>query len=236
MKLLAFSTSSSDTPERTTFVPTDNPASRCAGREPEVPGCEPRTSGAALLGTPLTLLQDSDPGRLIAPAPLLTGHAGHVHILEFNDLTRPFHAGRAVPVDAERFAGSRPGQHLEQMDLRFEPDLSIFGGNDVARVAGWMRPVDLDERVTVPCLICAADFMPPSMAFRTDQPVEAASVDFSVQLLCGDPAAAISPEEFLYGEMRSSISAEGFSVEDGTFWSPAGQPLATSRQLRLAGV
>jgi hypothetical protein len=32
--------------------------------------------------------------------------------LEFNDLTRPFHAGRAVPVDAERFAGSRPGQHL----------------------------------------------------------------------------------------------------------------------------
>jgi hypothetical protein len=156
--------------------------------------------------------------------------------LEFNDLTRPFHAGRAVPVDAERFAGSRPGQHLEQMDLRFEPGLSIFGGNDVARVAGWMRPVDLDERVTVPWLICAADFMPPSMAFRTDQPVKAASVDFSVQLLCGDPAAAISPEEFLYGEMRSSISAEGFSVEDGTFWSHAGQPLATSRQLRLAGV
>jgi acyl-CoA thioesterase len=156
--------------------------------------------------------------------------------LEFDDVPRPFQVGRAVSGDAERFTGPNRGQHFEQLELRLEPGLTLFGGNDVARVAGWIRPLDVEERVTIPWLVCAADFMPPSMVFRTDRPVKAASVDFSVQLLCRDPAAAIAPREYIYGEMRSSISAEGFSVEDGTFWSPAGQLLATSRQLRLAGV
>jgi len=156
--------------------------------------------------------------------------------LEFDELPRPPHAGRAVPDDAERFTGPNPGQHLEQLEFRLEPGLTLFGANDVARVAGWIRPLDIDERVTIPWLVCAADFMPPSMVFRTDRPVKAASVDFSIQLLCHDPAAAVAPGEYVYGEMRSSISAEGFAVEDGTFWSPAGRLLATSRQLRLAGV
>ena len=156
--------------------------------------------------------------------------------LEFDELSRPPHVGRAAPDDAERFTGPNPGEHFEQLEFRLEPGLTLFGGNEVARVAGWIRPLDMDERVTNPWLVCVADFMPPSMVFRTDRPVKAASVDFSVQLLCRDPAAAISPGEYIYGEMRSSISAEGFSVEDGTFWSRAGQLLATSRQLRLAGV
>jgi acyl-CoA thioesterase len=156
--------------------------------------------------------------------------------LEFDELPRPLNVGRGAPGNAERFTAPNPGQHFEQLEFRIEPELSLFGGSPVARVAGWMRPLDIDELVTIPWLVCAADFMPPSMVFRTDRPVKAASVDFCVQLLCSDPAVAVAPGEYIYGEMRSSISAEGFSVEDGTFWSPAGQLLATSRQLRLAGV
>jgi acyl-CoA thioesterase len=156
--------------------------------------------------------------------------------LEFDELPRPFHVGRGVPDHAERFIGPNPGQHFGQLDFRLEPGLTLFGGDAVARVAGWIRPLDNDEQVTTPWLVCAADFMPPSVVFRTRQPVKAASVDFCLQLLSGDPAAAVPLGECIFGEMRSSISAEGFSVEDGTFWSPGGQLLATSRQLRLAGV
>jgi len=178
-----------------------------------------------------TVLQEGNPV-LVAAAVAGSPRGG----LEFDDLPRAAHVGRAVPGDAERFTGPNPGQHFEQLELRLEPGLTLFGGNDVARVAGWIRPLDIDERVTNPWLVCAADFMPPSMVFRTDRPVNAASVDFSIQLLCRDPAAAISPGEYIYAEMRSSISADGLSVEDGTLWSPAGQLLATSRQLRLAGI
>jgi acyl-CoA thioesterase len=156
--------------------------------------------------------------------------------LEFDELPRPIHVGRGIPDNAERFTGPNPGHHFEQLEFRIEPGLRVFGGNPAARVAGWIRPLNIDEHITIPWLVCAADFMPPSMVFRTDRPVKAASVDFCVHLLCSDPAAAVSPGEYIYGEMRSSISAEGFSVEDGTFWSATGQLLATSRQLRLAGV
>jgi len=155
--------------------------------------------------------------------------------LAFDELSLPAHAGRPVPEDAQRFAGSGPGQHLAQIELRLEPGLVLFGGHEAARVAGWMRPLDPGEPVSVSWLVCAADFMPPSMVFRTNQPVKAASLDLSIQLLCADPSAEVGPGGYVYGEMRSSVSAEGFYVEDGSFWSESGHPLALSRQLRLAG-
>jgi acyl-CoA thioesterase len=73
------------------------------------------------------------------------------------------------------------------------------------------------------------------MVTRTDRPVQAASIDYSVQFLCAEPASAVAAGGFVHGEMRCSIAADGFSVEDGIFRSPDGRVLATSRQLRLAG-
>lgn len=155
--------------------------------------------------------------------------------LGFDELPRPAGVG-AAPGEARRFTGPVPGEHFEQLDLRLEPGLRLHGGSGVARVAGWMRPLDPDEPVSVAWLLCAADVMPPSIEFRTDGPVKAASVELCVQVVRGDPDALVPPGGHVFGEMRSSISAEGYNVEDGTFWAPGGEVLATSRQLRLSAM
>lgn len=170
------------------------------------------------------------------PVVVVSAVAGHPRGgLEFDEVARPRWAGRPPPDEAGRFTGPNPGEHFEQLDLRLEPGLALFGGNDVARVAAWVRPLDPEAPLTVPWLVLATDVMPPSMVFRTDRPVQAASIELAVQVLHGRPDALVAPGQHLFGEMRAWASAEGFTIEDGTFWSPAGDLLATSRQLRLAG-
>ncbi len=73
------------------------------------------------------------------------------------------------------------------------------------------------------------------MVFRTDRAVQAATIDMAVQLVRSQPSALVPPGTFVYAESTCAISAEGYSVEDATFWSPDAQLLATSRQVRLAG-
>lgn len=155
--------------------------------------------------------------------------------LHFDELPRPLNAASPPLPDTTRFTGPEPGLHFEQLDFRLEPGLTIFGHHDQARVAGWLRPLDPSHLITIPWLICAADFMPPSMVFRTDRPVQAASIDFTVQIL-QDPTTLVPPGAYIYLETRAAISTDGYTVEDGTLWSPLGAILATSRQLRLAGV
>ena len=157
---------------------------------------------------------------LTAAAVLGTSRDG----LAFAELPTPPGALSGPPSDAERFTGSEPGFHFEQLDFRLEPGLSIFGNHDRAHVSGWLAPLDPTETITLPWLICATDFMPPSMVFRTDRPVQAATVDMAVQLLCNNPSDLLKPGEHLYADVNCSISADGFSVEDGTFWAPSRTP------------
>jgi acyl-CoA thioesterase len=172
------------------------------------------------------------------PVLMATATAGHARGgLEFDELPRATsdRPGSHGPGAAPRFTGAELSPHLAQLDLRMEPGVTLFSVGPIARMAGWIRPLDVTERVTIPWLVCAADFMPPSMVTRTDRPVQAASIDYSIQFLCAEPASAVPVGGFVHGEMRCSISADGFSVEDGIFRSPDGRVLATSRQLRLAG-
>ncbi|MCB1001760.1 MAG: thioesterase family protein [Acidimicrobiales bacterium] len=155
--------------------------------------------------------------------------------LTFTEVPPPAGATNGPPADATRFVGTEPGLHFAQLDLRFEPGLTIFGGHPRARVAGWLRPLDPAEMISLPWMICATDVMPPSMVFRTDRAVQAATIDMAVQLVRSQPSALVPPGTFVYAESICSISAEGYSVEDATFWSPDAQLLATSRQVRLAG-
>ena len=155
--------------------------------------------------------------------------------LTFSELKAPPGATAPPPPDARPFTGGEPGQHFEQLDARIEPGLTMFGAHERARVAGWLRPLDPNESITLPWIICATDFMPPSMVFRTDQPVQAATIDMAVQLIHSRPAAIVAPGAHIYAEATCSISAQGYSVEDATFWAPDAQLLATSRQVRLAG-
>jgi acyl-CoA thioesterase len=155
--------------------------------------------------------------------------------LTFSEITTPPGASMPPPPDAQPFTGGEPGQHFEQLDARVEPGLTMFGAHERARVAGWLRPLDDNETITLPWIICATDFMPPSMVFRTNQAVQAATIDMAVQLIHSQPATIVKPGTHIYAEAICSISAEGYSVEDATFWAPNAQLLATSRQVRLAG-
>jgi acyl-CoA thioesterase len=155
--------------------------------------------------------------------------------LEFAEIVPPANALVAPSADAERFVGPDPDSHFAQLDLRLAPGLTMFGAHGRAYVAGWIRPLDRDESITVPWIVCASDFMPPSMVFRTERPVQAATIDMAVQLTTSDLAEAVGPGGHVYAELNCAISAEGFSVEDGAFWSGSGQLLATARQVRLAG-
>ncbi len=87
------------------------------------------------------------------------------------------------PAESARFTGPEPGLHFTQLDLTLEPGLSIFGNHDRARAAGWIGPREPDTRITVPWLVCAADFIPPTMDFRTDHPSGAATIELAVQLM-----------------------------------------------------
>jgi acyl-CoA thioesterase len=155
--------------------------------------------------------------------------------LTFSELNPPPGAAHPPPPDAQPFTGGEPGQHFEQLDAQVEPGLTMFGAHEHARVAGWLRPLDHTETITLPWIICATDFMPPSMVFRTSQAVQAATIDMAVQLIHSQPRAIVPPGAHIYAEATCSISSEGYSVEDATFWAPDAQLLATSRQVRLAG-
>ena len=191
---------------------------------------EPVSAGRTMTFTRAVATQRGRPV-LIATAVLGTDRGG----LEFDEVAKPSWAGSPPPPSAERFVGTEPGHHFEQLDLRLEPGLRIFGHHATARVAGWLRPIDPGEPITTPWLVCAADAMPPSMVFRTDRPVQAASIAMSIQLVAPAPGA-VPAGSTVFLDARTSISSRGFLVEDGTIWSPDGTILATSRQLRLSGV
>jgi acyl-CoA thioesterase len=177
-----------------------------------------------------TVTQDDRP---VVTATAVAG--AHRDGLTFSELTPPAGATTPPPPDAQRFTGDEPGHHFEQLELRFEPGLRIFGAHGRARVAGWIRPLDPTDTITLPWLICATDFMPPSMVFRTDHAVQAATVDMAVQLVRSQPSSIVPPGSYLYAEAICSTAAEGYSIEDATFWAHDGQLLATARQVRLAG-
>lgn len=186
-------------------------------------------TGRAVSFLQATVLQDERPV-LTASAVAGVSREG----LSFMEVPPPAAVQAGIPAGAERF-GDEPGRHLAQLDVRLEPGLAMLGGNERARVAGWIGPLDPTETITLPWLICATDFMPPSMLFRSDRRVMAASVDMAVQLVCSNPGEVVGPGGSIFVEMICSISAEGFSVEDGTFWAATGQLLATARQVRLSG-
>jgi len=153
---------------------------------------------------------------------------------EFSEI-RPPAIPPHPPADRARFNGPEPGLHFTQLDLTLEPGLSIFGNHERARAAGWISPPEPDTTITLPWLVCAADFIPPTMDFRTDHPSGAATIELDVQLLRADPGDAVPAGNPITANITCNISADGFCIEDGTYWTPDRQLLATSRQLRLAG-
>lgn len=112
------------------------------------------------------------------------------------------------------------------------PPLPLSGG-DVGELCVWMR---LTEGRLVDATLAAflADAAPPALFARLQEFLPIPTVDFSLHLA---PAVAEPRSEWVLGRFRHRFTADGFSSEDGELWSPDGELLALSRQLRrVAGV
>jgi acyl-CoA thioesterase len=137
----------------------------------------------------------------------------------------------ADPGDTPRFAPPGGPGHFQNADVRLDPAIVPFGGDD-ALVAAWLRPLH-GEPIDAAWLVAMCDVLPPAVFSRTTGPVKAATIEYVVHLAAGEPS--VPAGEYVYLNCRSPLSHEGFAVEDATMWAPDGRVLAVARQTRLAG-
>jgi len=138
----------------------------------------------------------------------------------------------AHPGDAPRFMPGGGVAHFENIDVRLDPEVVLFGGGNEARVAAWLRPLET-EAIDAAWLIGMCDILPPAVFGRSNGPVKAATIEYVVHLATSEPS--VSASDYVYLSCRSPLSTEGFAVEDATMWAPDGTVLAVARQTRLAG-
>lgn len=161
----------------------------------------------------------------VAHAASSTGRPG----ISYDDYRRPRDSD---PGGAPRFTSPNGVGHFENLDVRFDPDVVMFGGGDRAAVAAWLRPPD-GESIDAAWVVAMCDILPPAVFTRVTAPAKAATIEYVVHLNTGEPA--LPRGEHVYLSCRSPLSYEGFAVEDATMWGPDGRVLAVARQTRLAG-
>lgn len=149
--------------------------------------------------------------------------------LSYDEYVRPRDAD---PGDAPLFDRPDGVGHFQNAEVRFDPDVVLFGGSDEARVAAWVRPLER-EPIDAAWLIAMCDVLPPAVFSRTNSPVKAATIEYTVHLATGTPS--LPNGNHVYLSCHSPLSSEGFAVEDATMWGPDGRILAVARQTRLAG-
>jgi len=149
--------------------------------------------------------------------------------ISYDDYCRP---RGSDPGDAPLFTSSGGVGHFENLEVRFDPDVVMFGGGDEAAVAAWLRPPE-GEPIDAAWVVAMCDILPPAVFTRTTGPAKAATIEYVVHLATGAPA--VTNGERVYLSCRSPLSQEGFAVEDATMWGPDGRVLAVARQTRLAG-
>ena len=137
----------------------------------------------------------------------------------------------AEALDRLRAGGDVP-PFAQNFDMRWAIGPAPFGAADRALAGGWLRfaePAVLDA-------VAAAAFMDawiPSVFARTDGPVGAPTIDYTVHFRAALPRAGTGPNAFHLVRFSSTTAAEGFWEEDGLMWGPDGTLLAQSRQLAL---
>jgi acyl-CoA thioesterase len=140
----------------------------------------------------------------------------------------PPDAERRAPQATERFAPPRFAQNLTiQPRLGAEP----FSGAEEAVVGGWLgllesRPLDALS------LALLTDAWFPAPFPRLDGPAAAPTIDLTVHLRTGDPAA-LAAHDLVLARFTSTVAREGYFEEDGELWTPDGTLVAQSRQLAL---
>jgi len=161
----------------------------------------------------------------VAHAASSTGRPG----LSYDDYVRPRDAD---PGAAPLFTSEGRVGHFQNLEVRFDPDIVLFGGGEEAALGAWLRPHN-SEPIDAAWVVAMCDILPPAVFTRTTAPAKAATIEYVVHLNTSEPA--LPRGEHVYLSCRSPLSYEGFAVEDATMWGPDGRVLAVARQTRLAG-
>ena len=101
-----------------------------------------------------------------------------------------------------------------------------------AAVDAWIR-LRQPEPIDAPMVAAMTDAFPPAVFARSDAPNPVPTVDLTIHLRSGIPAAGFEPERWVLGTFRTRTIAEGFLEENGELWSDDGRLLAQSRQLAI---
>ena len=117
------------------------------------------------------------------------------------------------------------GHATAMLDPAYEP----FSSGPVARVAGYVRPLE-PRPIDEPWLAMILDWFPPSPFTHTAPPVGGPSVDYTVHV--HRTAPRLRPGEWLSAELGCDISSDGLALERGTVRDGDGRVLAESFHTR----
>ena len=123
-------------------------------------------------------------------------------------------------------------RHFEQATARLDPMYTPFSHGPLARVGGYVRPLDA-RPIDAAWLIMILDWFPPSPFTRNDPPTGGVSVDYTVHL--HRTTEELGADEWLTGFFRADLSTDGLALEHGTIRDPEGRVLAESFHTRWTG-
>lgn len=165
-------------------------------------------------------------GRLAGVALGSFAHRRQLH--EFTTLTAP---DTTPPAPGEE--GLRPEVPVPTYDrVWIHPRIEDLHGPGAARVGGWVVP-RTPEVIDHRWIGLLADLWPPVLYSWYHQPVAAQSVDLTYHARTSLPREDLAPGTPLLVVLTTRASNGGFIDEDAEIWSPAGELLGQSRQVRF---
>jgi acyl-CoA thioesterase len=120
-------------------------------------------------------------------------------------------------------------RHFEHAQARLDPSHVPFTHLEVARVGGYVRPLER-RPIDAPWLAMILDWFPPSPFTRVDPPSGGVSLDYTVHLHRTLPE--LRDDEWLGGAFGVEVSEGGIALEHGTIADPDGRVLAESFHTR----
>lgn len=120
-------------------------------------------------------------------------------------------------------------RHFDQATARIDPADVPFADGPVARIAGYVRPLE-PRPIDAPWLTMILDWLPPSPFSRFGAPIGGVSVDYVVHVHAVRPVLADA--EWLTAELRAAVSRRGLALERGRLFGPDGEVLAESFHTR----
>ena len=119
--------------------------------------------------------------------------------------------------------------HFGHATALLDPSFQPFSSGPLARVAGYVRPLE-PRPIDEPWLVMILDWFPPSPFTHTAPPVGGPSIDYTVHV--HRTAPPLGPDEWLSAELGCDISTDGLALERGTVRDGDGRVLAESFHTR----